>query len=172
MALGRVALFAQLEEVREEWRALRKALDEEWGDRFANASWTLKDLLAHLASWAKEFRFEFESVLEKKGFDYAIPFAFSVMGPTQWNEREVQARKDRSLSELLDEFDGETRKLQDLLERVEDRELFAVVELPLAPSGNPAERWRGPLGFVIAGKCIHDRHHLAQIRERLRRFQE
>lgn len=172
MALGRIALFAQLEEVREEWRALRLDVDEEIASRFANASWTLQDLFAHLASWAREFRFEFESVLEEKPFDYVIPFAFSVMGPTQWNEREVQARKGKSLPEILDELEGETRALQDLLARVEDARLFAPAELPLAPSGNPSERWRGPLGFVVAGKCIHDRHHIAQIRDRLKRLRK
>jgi hypothetical protein len=170
--VSRVALLAQLEEVREEWRALRGAVDEEMATRFANAAWTLKDLLAHLASWAREFRSEIATVARKESFDYAIPFAMSTLGPNQWNEREVDARRDRSLEEIFREFDEETESLQELVIDIEEPILYRAAPFPLAPSGDPKERLPITPAFLISGKCLHDRYHLAQIRRLLDRIRE
>jgi hypothetical protein len=170
LALSRVALLAQLEEVREEWSSLQGLIDEETGARFANAAWTLKDLLAHLASWAREFGSEIATVSRNEGFDYAIPFAMSILGPNQWNEREVQARRERTLEEIFREFDEETERLQDLVIEMEDPVLYRPAPFPLAPSGNPTERLPVPPAFLVSGKCLHDRYHFAQIRKLLARF--
>lgn len=172
MALSRVALLAQLEEVREEWNHLRSLIDEELGSRFANASWTVKDLLAHLASWAREFGSEIATVSRKQSFDYAIPFAMTVRGPNQWNEREVQARRERTLEQIFREFDEETAGLQALVIDMEEPVLYQPAPLPLAPSGNPDERLPMPPAFLISGKCLHDRYHFAQIRKLLARLGE
>jgi hypothetical protein len=169
-ALSRVSLLAQLEEVREDFRALRGLVDADVGGRFINAGWTVKDLLAHAASWAREFRVEVETVLRNERFDYVIPFAMSVIGPNEWNEREVQARRPRSVAEIFEEFDEETAKLQELVLAMSDEDVFRGAEFPLSPSGDPSQLLQGPLGFIVAGKCFHDRHHIAQIRERLTRF--
>ena len=45
-----VALFAQLEEVREDWRALTSDMGADELSRYINAAWTLKELLAHVAN--------------------------------------------------------------------------------------------------------------------------
>jgi hypothetical protein len=171
-AVSRVALLAQLEEVREELRSLRGAIDEETASRFANAAWTLKDLLAHLASWAREFRREIETVSRMESFDYAIPFAMSVLGPTEWNEREVRARGERGLEEIFRELEEETERLESLVAGLAEGALYRPVPFPLAPSGSPKERLPAPPAFVIAGKCLHDRHHFAQIRKLLARLRE
>jgi hypothetical protein len=170
MPLSRAALLAQLEEVREEWKSLQGLVDEETAARFANAAWTLKDLLAHLASWAREFRSEVEASSRQETFDYSIPFAMSVLGPNQWNEREVLARKDRRLEAIFREFDEETNRLQDLVIEMEEALLYGPAPFPLAPSGNPAERLLLPPAFLVSGKCLHDRHHFAQIRKLLGRL--
>lgn len=172
LAVSRVALLAQLEEVREEWNALRGLIDEELGSRFANASWTVKDLLAHLASWAREFGSEIAAVSRKESFDYAIPFAMTVRGPNQWNEREVQARRERTLEQIFREFDEETARLQDLVMEMEEPALYELAPFPLAPSGNPEERLPMPPAFLVSGKCLHDRYHFAQIRKLLERLRE
>jgi hypothetical protein len=164
---SRVALLAQLEEVREDWNALRLLVSEDAASRFVNAAWTLKDLLAHLASWAGEFRRELETVSRRESFDYAIPFAMSVLGPNQWNETEVQKRRGRSLEEIFTEYDEETEKLQSLVEAAEESALYGPSRLPYAPSGDVLERFEAPPVFLILGKCLHDRYHLAQIRSRL-----
>lgn len=172
MAVSRVALLAQLEEVREEWSLLRDLIGEDLGSRFANAAWTLKDLLAHLASWAREFGSEIATVSRKESFEYAIPFAMSVLGPNAWNEKEVQARRERSLGEIFREFDEETAKLEELVLELDAPALYQPVPFPLAPSGNPDERLPVPPAFVISGKCLHDRYHFAQIRKLLERLRE
>jgi Mycothiol maleylpyruvate isomerase N-terminal domain len=172
MAVSRVALLAQLEEVREEWKSLRGVVDEELGGRFANAGWTLKDLLSHLASWAREFGNEIATVARNESFEYAIPFAMSILGPNQWNEREVQLRKGRTLEEIFREFDEETARLQELVMEMEEPVLYQPASFPLAPSGNPQERLPVPPALLVSGKCLHDRHHFAQIRKLLARFRE
>lgn len=172
MALGRMALFAQIEEVREDFRGLRDLVDEELGAKFVNAGWTLKDLLAHVASWATEFRRQLETVSRHESFDYSIPFAMSVIGPNRWNEVEVEKRRDRSLEEIFDEYDRETVGLQELVLSMEEPELYRGYEFPIAPSGRPDERWQAPSAVMAAGKCTHDRYHIAQIRDRLVRWRK
>ena len=172
MAVSRVALLAELEEVREEWKSLQGVVDKEMGGRFANAAWTLKDLLAHLASWAREFGGEIATVARNESFDYAIPFAMSILGPNQWNEREVQARRERTLDEIFREFDEETARLQELVMEMEEPVLYQPTPFPLAPSGNQKERLTVPPAFLVSGKCLHDRYHFAQIRKLLARFRE
>jgi hypothetical protein len=165
-----VALLAELEEVREEWKSLGSRIDEETAARFVNASWTLKDLLAHLASWAFEFRSEVERAARGESFEYAIPFALTVLGPNQWNEREVAARKERTLAAIVREFDQETDRLEELVAAMDEAVLYRPAPFPLAPSGNPAERLPLPPAMVVSGKCVHDRHHFAQIRKLLDRL--
>jgi hypothetical protein len=172
LALSRLALYAQLEELREEFRALSELVDEELGGRFVNAGWTLKELLAHLASWAKEFRQQVETVSRHQRFDYSIPFAMSVRGPTEWNAVEVEKRRERSLPQIFDEYEQETGRLQELVLSMDEADLHRGQEFPAAPTGRPEGRWQGPSAVVVAGKCMHDRHHIAQIRGRLDRWRK
>jgi hypothetical protein len=170
MPLSRTALLALLEEVRAAWSDLRESVDEELAGRYVNAGWTLKDLLAHLASWATEFRREVAAAARREELDYAIPFAMGVLGPTQWNEEQVAARRDQGLEAIFDEFARETAALEEIVLTIGDGELYAPALFPPAPSGDPAARFRGPAAFIISAKCLHDRHHIEQIRERLTRF--
>jgi hypothetical protein len=167
MPLSPVALFAQLEEVREEWRELRSAMTPGDAGRYVNAAWTFKDLVAHVASWAKEFRHEVETVVGGGSFDYAIPYVMTVMGPNVWNEEQVREREAHSLDASFDELDSETDRLQELLFEMSEKDLYAPATFPLAPSGDPAAKWKGPSAVIIAAKCEHDRHHIGQLRKRL-----
>ena len=167
LPLSPKALFAQLEEVREEWRALRSAIQPGDAERYVNAAWTLKDLVAHVASWAKEFRHEVETVLRGGSFDYAIPYVMTVVGPNEWNEEQVRQRETQSLDESFDELDAETVRLQELLFEMSEQDLYGEATFPLAPSGDPAAKWKGPSAVIIAGKCEHDRHHIGQLKKRL-----
>lgn len=170
LPLSRTALLALLEEVRSAWAELRDEVDEELSGRYVNAAWTLEELLAHLASWAAEFRREVAAAARREELPGAIPYAMGVVGPNQWNEEQVEARRGRSLDAVFDEFDRETEALEELVITMGDVELYGPSVFPLAPSGNPAERFRGPAAVIVSSKCLHDRYHLAQIRERLRRF--
>ena len=91
----------------------------------------------------------------------------TVMGPNAWNEKEVQARHERSFEEIVQEFDKETARLQELLFEMSEHDLYGLSEFSLAPSGDPKARWKGPSAVIVYGKCAHDWHHLAQIRMKL-----
>ncbi|HXV61143.1 MAG TPA: maleylpyruvate isomerase N-terminal domain-containing protein [Vicinamibacteria bacterium] len=170
MPFSRLALVAQLEEVRDEWANLRHRIQAETGARFVNSSWTLKDLLAHLASWAREFRKEIETVVTHRRFDYAIPFAMGVVGPNEWNQAEVEARRELSLDSIFDEFDEETIGLMRQVIEMDAATLYGTHTFPLAPSGDPSAPFRGPSAFIVFGKCLHDLHHIEQIKSRLPRL--
>lgn len=171
LPLRRTALYAELEDVRVSWRELSPGITR-YAERYVNAGWTVRQLVAHLAAWAKEFREEVETVSRGDAFDYAIPFALSVVGPTQWNAEQVQARRGQSVEELLEELDRETRRLQDLVLTIDEPSLYGPASFPHAPSGDPSQRWRGTNAIVILGRCQHDRHHLRHLRERIRAFSE
>lgn len=157
-------LFAELEEVREAWRDLRRAGLARHARKYVNAGWTLQDLLAHLASWAAEFRRQVETIAAGRDFDYAIPFALSIIGPNAWNEEQVEALRGLSLKAVLDQFDDETRRLQDLVLTLPREVLLKPATLPLAPSGDPRAPIPGNVAVVASGKCTHDRHHIGQIK--------
>jgi hypothetical protein len=157
-------LFAELEEVLALWRDLRRAGLARYASLYINGGWTLRDLVAHLASWAVEFRQQAETIAAGREFDYAIPFALSVIGPNQWNAEQVEARRRLSLRDLLDQFEEETGRLQDLLLTLPREVLMRPAMLPLAPSGDPRSRVPGTIAVVASAKCTHDRHHLGQLR--------
>lgn len=156
-------LFAELEEVRALWRGLRRAGLSRHSRKYVNAGWTLQDLLAHVASWAAEFRRQAETIAAGRDFDYAIPFALSVIGPNAWNEEQVEARRGLSLKAVLDQFDDETSRLQDLVLTLPREVLLKPAALPLAPSGDPRSSVPGNVAMVASAKCTHDRHHISQI---------
>ncbi len=157
-------LFAELEEVLLLWRELRAMPLRRHARRFVNAAWTLQDLLAHLASWAAEFRREVETAAAGREPDYAIPFALSVIGPNEWNQGEVESRRGLSLAQVLDQFETETRRLQDVVVGLSPAQILRPTTLPAAPSGDPAARMKGNVAIVVSGKCMHDRYHIGVIR--------
>lgn len=165
-----LALFAQLEDILELWKQLRREPLEELAERYANGAWTLKDLLGHLASWAHEFRREVETVTRGEIFDYVIPFALSVVGPNEWNNRQAEALRAAPLAEILSSFEADTRWLQDQVLALPEPALYGEARFPLSPSGDPTALFKGPIAFLVLGKCQHDLHHLGQIRELLERW--
>jgi hypothetical protein len=160
---GRVA-FAELEDLRQSWRELLSSpIVRTHAGRYVNAAWTLRDLLAHMASWISETQRETETISRGEQFDYVIPFAMSVIGPNQWNEAEVQERRPRSLEEIRAEYEAGLDALQELVLGMPEKRLNEEWTFPLAPSGHPASRWKGGLGGIVVAQCMHQRYHLARI---------
>jgi uncharacterized damage-inducible protein DinB len=158
-----MALFAQLEEVLALWAELRSKRLDRYADRFVNSAWTLKDLLGHLASWAAEFRSQVDTMARGGGFDYAIPYALSVIGPNAWNAQAAERQRGASLAAILDQFEEETGRLQDLVLAVPEARLYAPLASPLAPSGDPEATIQASIAQIVLGKCTHDGYHLGQI---------
>ncbi len=161
-------MLAELEDVRLICSELRASLSiERCADRYLNANWTFKDLVAHLASWAKEFRQEVETAIRGGSFDYVIPGALSAFGPNEWNQAEVEKRAGESLSALLEEFEVENRALADLVVTTAEPSLRREARFPLSPTGEPGALFQGSPARLIAMKLLHDRYHLGQIQLRL-----
>jgi len=164
MPLSPLALYAEIEDVREAWRQIFRhpRLAELAAQRF-NTRWSLKDLLGHLSYWAAEFSAEVRTAAEDAAFDYAIPGVLTEKGPTDWNEKEVAKRRDATLQEIFAEYERSSEALQDLVLQMPEPQLFQEREFPYSPSGDPAQLWHGPAAMVPYFKCMHDRYHFAQI---------
>lgn len=167
-----LALQALLDESLALFAALRRRSLRRHARRFVTARWTLADMVGHLATWAAEFRRQAEQALRDEPFAEAIPFALSVIGPNAWNEARAAEQRRRPLATVLAEFERETAALRDLVAALPAESLYAPRELPLAPSGDPDERLRGNLALIVAGKCDHDRYHLARLSAWLDRIEE
>lgn len=164
--ITRRMIWAELEDVRLAFADVHAALDEAAkADQLATTSWSVKELIAHIASWAREFRHQIETAAAGGTFDYLITFTPRV-GPTEWNAREVERRRAWSLDDRFRELDVETARIQDLALALPDDRLFMTAELPQTPDGLPEHRWRAQLADLMLRKCFHDRYHL----ERLRRL--
>jgi hypothetical protein len=164
--ITRPVLWAELEDVRLAMAELRAAIDGDRADAgtLATTRWSVKDVVAHVASWAAEFREQIERVARREPFDYLITFTPQV-GPTEWNEREVERRREFSLDAAFDEFARETARVQELALSLSDAVLFTPAELPLTPDGTAGHRWRRALADLMLMKCWHDRYHLDRLRE-------
>jgi hypothetical protein len=158
--ITRQALLAELEDLRLLFQDLRVALaTPEAKTARLTSDWTALDVVAHLASWAAETRRETESLLAGTAMPYAIHFEREG-GPRAWNQREVDERAHVGLSELVEELDRETERVAELV--VTAPALETVVELPRT-SGSPPQRWRMPIGAMIAASCWHARLHLRRL---------
>jgi uncharacterized damage-inducible protein DinB len=158
--ITRPMLWAELEDVRLAFAELHAALDEESKSELpATTLWSVKDVVAHLASWATEFTRQIEMVVAHVPFDYLITFTPRV-GPTEWNAREVDRRRAMSLDDRFRELDAATARIQELALSLSDDLLFTAAELPQTPDGRPESRWRTRLADLMLMKCWHDRYHL------------
>jgi hypothetical protein len=159
-------LFAELEETRELWRELLDMIElDSCSGRFITSAWTLKDLVAHITSWAAELRYQAEAAAHGQSFDYAIPYALSIIGPNEWNRIEVEKRRNLSLPELLQELNQQSVNLEDLVLELSEEELHADRLFAMAPNGDPSTRWKGTIGQIVLMKCSHERYHLDRIRQ-------
>ncbi|OLC51558.1 MAG: hypothetical protein AUH43_02375 [Acidobacteria bacterium 13_1_40CM_65_14] len=169
--ITRPVLWAELEDVRLAFAELHAALDEESkADALATTLWSVKDVVAHLASWATEFKRQIETVAARATFDYLITFTPRV-GPTEWNARELDRRRAMSLDDRFRELDAATVRIQELALSLPDDLLFTAAELPQTPDGRPESRWRTRLADLMLMKCWHDRYHLDRLQEVLRRLE-
>ena len=90
-------LWIALEDLLMEWRELWSS---EWfaavKDQLINSKWTLKDLMAHVASWTGELRAQAEILAGGTGVGYQILFD-EIGGPRSWNAEKVELRRSRLL---------------------------------------------------------------------------
>jgi len=159
---SRAAAVAELEETRLLVAGLRESLETRRDEqRLVTRQWTIRDVVGHLASWARETRCEIETLGRGQTFDYTIHFEREG-GPRAWNQREIDARVGRSVWQLFDEFDAETSRLAELAVSLSEDEFQGRMELPRT-SGEPPSPWRLGLAPLLVQTCWHVRYHLTAI---------
>lgn len=159
---SKAAVLAELEDTRLLVRELRDSLEVRHEvRRKVTGQWTVRDVVAHLASWACETRHEIETVRQGRAFDYTIHFERDG-GPRAWNQREIETRGTRSVRELFEEFDAETSLLQEIVVSLPEDELRAEIELPRT-AGEPPVPWRIGLAALLVRSCWHVRYHVSAI---------
>jgi len=168
--LGPAGMCVELEEVRRAWQDLRRSPEiVRDAGQMMTPQWTLRDLASHVASWAREFRWEAEVSLRGEEVPYEIYFD-PRLGPTEWNHARVAERQEQKLDDILSEIDAETRRMQELVLQASPERLIAPVKFGpvVGPDRRPLFR---TLAELTGGRCFHDRHHLTRIaarREQLR----
>ena len=84
--------------------------------------WSLKDLLAHIASWDEEQL----RVIQAFAMQPEPQYAYTISDRNDfgsWNEAEIQLRKSRTLQQILSEFENARRDLIQVVEGVTDQVL-------------------------------------------------
>ena len=158
-------LWIALEDLLMEWRELWSS---EWfaavKDQLINSKWTLKDLMAHVASWTGELRAQAEILAGGTGVGYQILFD-EIGGPRSWNAEKVELRRSRLLEEVIGEIERETVRFQDLLFEVDIHTLLREHPIGIAPTGAPGQPWIRSIAGLVDMRCIHERHHMNRIIE-------
>jgi len=117
--------------------------------------WTLKDLIAHIASWDEEM----VRILQAFSLPGEPVYTYTISdrnGFAAWNEEQVNARRERSVNEILSELETARRDLIQVIEGLTDPVLNRS---HITTWGKPAT------GFeLIMTQVEHDREHAAQIR--------
>ena len=158
-------LYIELEDVLMQWREL---WNSEWfgagQDRLVTAEWTLKDVVAHVASWTVEFRTQAEILAEGADVGYRILFE-EIGGPRSWNAEKVEILRSQPLDPLTREIEKETIRFQDLLFTVDVPILLAERPIGIASATAPGEPWIRSIAGLVGMRSFHDRHHMERIRD-------
>jgi hypothetical protein len=117
--------------------------------------WTLKDLLAHLASWDEEV----VRVLQTFTMPGESHYTYVISdrnGFAVWNEEQIAMRRDHSLPQVMSEFEIARRDLIQVVEGLTDPVL----------SRSRMTSWGKPsTGFeLVMTQVEHDVEHAAQVR--------
>jgi len=156
-------LWIQLEDLLLQWRELWTS---EWfaadQGQLITSEWTLKDLIAHVASWAGEFRSQAEILAGGNGVGYRILFD-EVGGPRSWNAEKVEMRRSQSLEELISEIDRETVRFQDRLFEVAIPALLTERPIGIVAAAAPGQPWIRSIAGLVEMRCFHERHHMTRI---------
>jgi hypothetical protein len=163
--VSRRAALVELEDVRLSCAELRTHIEGSGSDGIlATSRWTVREVIAHLASWAMRTRHELESLVDGSPLLETIHFEREG-GPRAWNQRQIDIRHGRSTAALFGELDTEISQIADVVISVREQLLRQVAEVPRT-SGDPSVPWRIPVVAMVIGSCWHMRYHLARL-ERL-----
>src|SRR5262245_5598237 len=116
--------------------------------------WTLKDTLAHVASWDEEM----VRVLQTFTMPGESVYTYTISernGFAVWNEEQVSARRELGVTQVLSEFETARRDLMQVIEGLTD----AVLNRKRMTSWG-----KTATGFeLVTTQMEHDREHANQI---------
>lgn len=137
-------------------KAIEGLADEEWTKPGVTTLWSVKDVMAHLASY--------ERLLEDALLFVAKPGTptptLDTMNADQekFNDIEIGKRKDKSSKEILDEYAETHERVVKLIDEIGPEKLREVGTIP----------WYGsdysPDDFIIYASYGHKREHTGQIK--------
>ena len=117
--------------------------------------WTLKDLIAHIASWDEEMVRVLQTFTMPGDSQYTYTIS-ERSGFATWNEEQTSARRERTVNQIMGEFEIARRDLIQVVEGLTDPVLN---RLRMTSWGKPAT------GFeLISTQVEHYREHAEQIR--------
>jgi hypothetical protein len=156
---ARVAL-AELQSARQEFEDLIPQIRSSEEQRITSR-WNARQVVCHVASWAKELRSEVELALSGRKPEYTILF-YGVGGPTEWNEEQLLLRRDFTIDEAVLEYTRETAGLEVAIESTASTTLIEVADFALHTAENRTALLNSVADAVLA-KCSHDRHHMRSL---------
>ncbi len=145
---GRDTLIAQLEHSRQELADLIAGIPE---DRFIYPAWRVKELLAHFAGWDDAVLIALRAFLNGQE-----PIVVAPRGADDYNARTVQERQSLPLAHIVSEWRLTRERLLNLVRKIPEDKLDAVVVYPWGEEG--------PLRDLLAGQAEHERYHSREIR--------
>jgi hypothetical protein len=151
------------DEAIQQLRAARKELQDTFGglteEDFlrpkAIDKWTLKDLLGHIASWDEEM----VRVLQTFTMPGESQYTYTISdrnGFAAWNEEQINARSERSVNQVMSEFEIARRDLIQVVEGLTD---------PVLNRTRMTSWGKTATGFeLLMTQVDHDREHAEQVR--------
>ncbi len=141
-------------------RVVYSVADEAWDEESSDPGWTHKDILAHVAANDLRPQGRLRAVLGE-GDEAELE---ALNQTDDWNQRQVEMRRGRSLRELVDELAANRYQTLQLLSRLQPEHLSATVTL--ADGSTP------PLVEYLDGIGRHESMHGGQLvpASRARRF--
>ena len=131
-----------------------QATEGEWETAGACGVWSVKDIIAHLASYEEVLVDILSTFIGKHPTPYLDRF-IELGG--QFNDTEVEKRKGRTVREVLDEFNDAYAQVMSLAEQIRPEQFRETGTLP----------WYG-MGYALDDVIVymyygHKREHSAQI---------
>jgi uncharacterized damage-inducible protein DinB len=144
------ALIRELEEKRDLFRQVIAGLTEKEAQRpLGSGDWTIRSVLAHLASAEGAQRIVAEIMVAKKGYN------FKPLDRDEWNAAEIEKRKGRPLAEIVSEWEENRQKFIDFFSGLNEEQLAYQGTHPL---------WGDITTQFIAEQLLrHQAEHQAEI---------
>jgi len=163
------ALLAELDEQRLRFTVLCRGLTAEQLERSVPGSnWLVRDFIAHLATIDRPVRRFIESV-RGEGADAGRSGGSAGGSIDEWNDRQVEERRERTVEELLVEMAEERSKMRALLASLTEEDLGRTIRFPGDSKRPPQEL---TLRQYLQGWVKHDGIHAVDMLRALPEWRE